>query len=103
MRLPAVILCSHDSAPLSLSPRPGHKAGVRSPPEIRAGGHAPRERLPTAAHHRLLHPEPGAQEDPGEDAAHAVRRQKPGLRREVGQTLCHRKGTDSTVTANHIF
>lgn len=50
----------------------GHKGGVHSSSEICPGGHASREGLPAAAHHRLLHPKPGTQEDLGEDSAHAV-------------------------------
>lgn len=62
----------------------GYKAGVRPPSEICPGRRDSGEWLQATAHHRLLHPKPGAQKDPGEDPVDTVRWQKSGFRREVG-------------------
>lgn len=87
---------------------PGHKAGVRPSPEIRPGRRDSAAWLQATAHHRLLHPKPGAQEDPGENPVDTVCRQKPGFRRKVGGqnwtlSLCRRSQTSPWGCVNRLL
>lgn len=64
----------------------GNQVGICSTSEICSRGHFPREWLPNTTRHCLLHPKPSTQENTGENTAHTVCWQEPGVWREVGYT-----------------